>query len=120
MIRRPPRSTPLYSSAASDVYKRQAPDDARARSVPSGFHKRARIPSRSRRRSDGSNAAVQRQSEEARIRETPGSAEFLRVYTEALSALNEAAGVVPEKGKTTPGTFGWLTARYLASDEFKR
>src|SRR3546814_5218989 len=24
MIRRPPRSTPLYSSAASDVYKRQA------------------------------------------------------------------------------------------------
>src|SRR5660397_231352 len=25
MIRRPPRSTPLYSSAASDVYKRQAP-----------------------------------------------------------------------------------------------
>ena len=23
MIRRPPRSTPLYSSAASDVYKRQ-------------------------------------------------------------------------------------------------
>src|SRR5665647_3915231 len=26
MIRRPPRSTPLYSSAASDVYKRQAPD----------------------------------------------------------------------------------------------
>ena len=25
MIRRPPRSTPLYSSAASDVYKRQDP-----------------------------------------------------------------------------------------------
>src|SRR5674476_518359 len=25
MIRRPPRSTPLYSSAASDVYKRQQP-----------------------------------------------------------------------------------------------
>ena len=25
MIRRPPRSTPLYSSAASDVYKRQVP-----------------------------------------------------------------------------------------------
>ena len=24
MIRRPPRATPLYSSAASDVYKRQA------------------------------------------------------------------------------------------------
>src|SRR5450759_5582264 len=24
MLRRPPRSTPLYSSAASDVYKRQA------------------------------------------------------------------------------------------------
>src|SRR5660397_269089 len=26
MIRRPPRSTPLYSSAASDVYKRQVKD----------------------------------------------------------------------------------------------
>src|SRR5665647_3640555 len=26
MIRRPPRSTPLYSSAASDVYKRQIMD----------------------------------------------------------------------------------------------
>src|SRR5665647_3965535 len=26
MIRRPPRSTPLYSSAASDVYKRQLKD----------------------------------------------------------------------------------------------
>src|SRR5674476_1489669 len=26
MIRRPPRSTPLYSSAASDVYKRQVMD----------------------------------------------------------------------------------------------
>ena len=26
MIRRPPRSTPLYSSAASDVYKRQVHD----------------------------------------------------------------------------------------------
>src|SRR5660397_298778 len=27
MIRRPPRSTPLYSSAASDVYKRQGFND---------------------------------------------------------------------------------------------
>ena len=27
MIRRPPRSTPLYSSAASDVYKRQTHED---------------------------------------------------------------------------------------------
>eukprot|EP00826_Nyctotherus_ovalis_P038659 TRINITY_DN3635_c0_g1_i13.p2 TRINITY_DN3635_c0_g1~~TRINITY_DN3635_c0_g1_i13.p2 ORF type:complete len:104 (+),score=18.21 TRINITY_DN3635_c0_g1_i13:23-313(+) len=27
MIRRPPRSTPLYSSAASDVYKRQLPNE---------------------------------------------------------------------------------------------
>eukprot|EP00826_Nyctotherus_ovalis_P058563 TRINITY_DN8059_c0_g1_i2.p3 TRINITY_DN8059_c0_g1~~TRINITY_DN8059_c0_g1_i2.p3 ORF type:complete len:119 (+),score=13.40 TRINITY_DN8059_c0_g1_i2:25-357(+) len=27
MIRRPPRSTPLYSSAASDVYKRQTSFD---------------------------------------------------------------------------------------------
>src|SRR5665647_3459265 len=29
MIRRPPRSTPLYSSAASDVYKRQVPCSVR-------------------------------------------------------------------------------------------
>src|SRR5660397_286373 len=29
MIRRPPRSTPLYSSAASDVYKRQVPQRPR-------------------------------------------------------------------------------------------
>ena len=36
MIRRPPRSTPLYSSAASDVYKRQVPVRAcPMRSVPS-------------------------------------------------------------------------------------
>src|SRR5660398_291716 len=28
MIRRPPRSTPLYSSATSDVYKRQVPVQA--------------------------------------------------------------------------------------------
>eukprot|EP00826_Nyctotherus_ovalis_P027787 TRINITY_DN2174_c0_g1_i16.p1 TRINITY_DN2174_c0_g1~~TRINITY_DN2174_c0_g1_i16.p1 ORF type:complete len:142 (+),score=37.41 TRINITY_DN2174_c0_g1_i16:25-426(+) len=30
MIRRPPRSTPLYSSAASDVYKRQSQYQANA------------------------------------------------------------------------------------------
>src|SRR5660397_126551 len=30
MIRRPPRSTPLYSSAASDVYKRQDVERGRA------------------------------------------------------------------------------------------
>ena len=39
MIRRPPRSTPLYSSAASDVYKRQPPEDT----VPQGRHFRATI-----------------------------------------------------------------------------
>src|SRR5450759_981843 len=33
MIRRPPRSTPLYSSAASDVYKRQVQDNAVRRST---------------------------------------------------------------------------------------
>ena len=37
MIRRPPRSTPLYSSAASDVYKRQLPPSALPMSVPSPF-----------------------------------------------------------------------------------
>ena len=37
MIRRPPRSTPLYSSAASDVYKRQpsyGPESMRGRLEP--------------------------------------------------------------------------------------
>src|SRR5665647_1412583 len=33
MIRRPPRSTPLYSSAASDVYKRQPLLRVRVRAV---------------------------------------------------------------------------------------
>src|SRR5450759_6030199 len=47
MIRRPPRSTPLYSSAASDVYKRQTEDvggkDAAAKMAilaSIGFHSR--------------------------------------------------------------------------------
>src|SRR5660398_291085 len=34
MIRRPPRSTPLYSSAASDVYKRQVPDSVEVQVEP--------------------------------------------------------------------------------------
>src|SRR5660398_282051 len=37
MIRRPPRSTPLYSSAASDVYKRQLTVD---RLLLTGFYPR--------------------------------------------------------------------------------
>src|SRR5660398_329805 len=46
MIRRPPRSTPLYSSAASDVYKRQTPEsllsDADAAMYLAKRHGRAR------------------------------------------------------------------------------
>src|SRR5660397_271731 len=34
MIRRPPRSTPLYSSAASDVYKRQLQYSLHLQRVP--------------------------------------------------------------------------------------
>ena len=34
MIRRPPRSTPLYSSAASDVYKRQVVDPTTTATLP--------------------------------------------------------------------------------------
>ena len=33
MIRRPPRSTPLYSSAASDVYKRQGREVGRVKDL---------------------------------------------------------------------------------------
>src|SRR5660398_96197 len=45
MIRRPPRSTPLYSSAASDVYKRQCI----AKSVGFYTSTRSHSPSLSRR-----------------------------------------------------------------------
>src|SRR5665647_3022809 len=46
MIRRPPRSTPLYSSAASDVYKRQRPRRSRRspRSQTRPGHHRGRTP----------------------------------------------------------------------------
>ena len=37
MIRRPPRSTPLYSSAASDVYKRQYEDHENAKNIGNGL-----------------------------------------------------------------------------------
>ena len=40
MIRRPPRSTPLYSSAASDVYKRQASQVVFIDGIPSKQHYR--------------------------------------------------------------------------------
>src|SRR5450759_2315112 len=42
MILRPPRSTPLYSSAASDVYKRQV-DDRAAGDVEGGGGHAARV-----------------------------------------------------------------------------
>src|SRR5674476_1484048 len=37
MIRRPPRSTPLYSSAASDVYKRQRLNNTNAATLVAGL-----------------------------------------------------------------------------------
>src|SRR5450759_2106726 len=51
MIRRPPRSTPLYSSAASDVYKRQL----LRQGVPSN---RMRIVRRVHLRYDGTDSAL--------------------------------------------------------------
>jgi integrase len=64
---------------------------------------------------------VRRHGRKIRIRDLPGTPEFMLAYREALDALNEAAGAVqPITGKTTIGTFGWLTARYQASDEFIR
>src|SRR5450756_2787931 len=54
MIRRPPRSTQSRSSAASDVYKRQAPDYAlRRRAVPYGLESTAHE-GRARQRGSGS------------------------------------------------------------------
>src|SRR5665811_1091865 len=38
MIRRPPRSTRVRSSAASDVYKRQVEDDGDVRGLPRADH----------------------------------------------------------------------------------
>src|SRR5660398_291559 len=50
MIRRPPRSTPLYSSAASDVYKRQGRARRRRRETSSGrWRERGRSAEWSRR-----------------------------------------------------------------------
>lgn len=63
---------------------------------------------------------VRRHGRKIRIREQPGTPEFMQAYREALDTLNEAAGAAqPITGKTTIGTFGWLTARYLASADFK-
>lgn len=63
---------------------------------------------------------VRRHGHKIRLRDSPGTPEFLRSYSEALAALNAAAGAAePIGGKTVPGTFGWLSARYMASTEFK-
>jgi integrase len=50
-----------------------------------------------------------------RMRETAGTSEFLKAYSEALDALNAAAGAVTAEspGKATAGTLGWLAARYM-------
>src|SRR5660397_291754 len=44
MIRRPPRSTPLYSSAASDVYKRQASNSQEGLEPVSTLHPVGQLP----------------------------------------------------------------------------
>src|SRR5450759_2725924 len=44
MIRRPPRATPLYSSAASDVYKRQLGDHLCPGSAARAGHRRRHQP----------------------------------------------------------------------------
>src|SRR5665647_2406762 len=57
MIRRPPRSPPLYSSAASDVYKRQLPDVTTPAVLLGRQEPRVRLePKRSARFDDGGDA----------------------------------------------------------------
>jgi integrase len=64
---------------------------------------------------------ARRHGKRIRLKEQPGSPDFLKSYAAAVEALNDAAGaVIPVKGKTTPGTLGWLTARYMASNVFAK
>lgn len=53
-----------------------------------------------------------------RIREKPGTPEFLAAYTTALKRL-AAPPVVDPRQPFPKGTLGWLGVQYFASDEFK-
>ena len=65
---------------------------------------------------------VRRHGRRIRLREAPGSAEFLPAYMAALDALAAAVGLKrhPEQITTAPrGSLGWLGAQYFGSSEFR-
>lgn len=64
---------------------------------------------------------VRRDGKKIRIREAPGTPEFLAAYTKALERLSpgEADQITPGRKPFPSGTLGWLGARYFESDEFQ-
>ena len=56
-----------------------------------------------------------------RIKETPGTPEFLAAYSKALETLKAtpAGETAPRLKKRTHGSLGWLAAAYFSSPEFR-
>jgi integrase len=65
---------------------------------------------------------VRRHGRKIRLRETKGTPSFIEAYREAIEALDRVNGHRDgTRGPTaaSPGTVGWLMAKYLGSAEFK-
>src|SRR5882672_8677403 len=63
---------------------------------------------------------VRRNGGYVRIRETPGTKEFLIAYDAALERLGSTDTPDPNARKRFPrGTLGWLGEQYFDSEEFK-
>jgi integrase len=63
---------------------------------------------------------VRRNGGYVRIRETPGTKEFLDAYTAALEHLGQTAPSAATAREQFPrGTLGWLGVQYFGSEEFK-
>src|SRR5665647_679867 len=85
MIRRPPRSTPLYSSAASDVYKRQVLHiDTLSTQIRHPFHCPGPTPN---------DSALRRSESQHRLRER-GNTWATQLGRQGHQRLAEAANTV--------------------------
>ena len=64
---------------------------------------------------------VRRDRRRIRIREKPGTPEFLDAYKDAVTKLSPAPPPAPNPDTVVwpPGTLGWLADKYFASDEFQ-
>ena len=64
---------------------------------------------------------VRRHGRKVRMREKPGSAEFLAAYSAALEQLDEPLAPKARARLTAAprGSLGWLGAQYFGSEEFK-